>query len=135
MWAWPFGGAPEFSAQHVHELLEARKTGTQLPDEHPLRMFRGGVRLIDVRTEGEYAGGHIDGAESVSLTSFWNFRSRLEELKLSKDAEQLNLCICLSAHRSVSAVNLLREMGFENAFQLQGGMQAWRAANLPEVKQ
>ncbi len=130
---WPFGGAPEFSAQDVHAFLEARKTGAELPDGNPLRKFRG-VRLIDVRTEGEYAGGHIEGAESVSLASFWSFRSRMEALNLSKDPEQLNVAICLSAHRSVSAVNLLRELGFENAFQLQGGMQAWRAAGLPEVR-
>jgi rhodanese-related sulfurtransferase len=42
------------------------------------------------------------------------------------------VAICLTAHRSIPAVRLLRENGFE-ARQLQGGMLAWRAAQLPEV--
>ena len=41
--------------------------------------------------------------------------------------------VCLTAHRSVPAVRLLRERGFD-AVQLSGGMIAWRAARLPEAR-
>jgi rhodanese-related sulfurtransferase len=43
------------------------------------------------------------------------------------------VAVCLTAHRSVPAVRLLRERGFE-AVQLSGGMMAWRAARLPEAR-
>jgi rhodanese-related sulfurtransferase len=58
-------------------------------------------------------------------------RSRIESLKL--DPARPVVAICLTAHRSVPAVRLLRERGFD-AVQLSGGMIAWRAARLPEAR-
>jgi rhodanese-related sulfurtransferase len=54
-----------------------------------------------------------------------------QQLELSYDRQVL--AICLSAHRSISAVRALKELGFD-ALQLEGGMQSWRAAGLPEVR-
>ena len=45
----------------------------------------------------------------------------------------LLIAICLTAHRSIPAVRLLKQRGFE-ASHLAGGMLAWRAASLPEEK-
>lgn len=43
------------------------------------------------------------------------------------------VAICLTAHRSVTAVRLLKRRGYD-IVQLKGGMRAWRAAGLPEAK-
>ena len=51
-------------------------------------------------------------------------------LALPKDAEIY--VICLSAHRSIGALKWLREKGYANVKQLQGGMQAWRQQQLHE---
>jgi rhodanese-related sulfurtransferase len=56
-------------------------------------------------------------------------------MNLSKEKTHLNLMICLSAHRSIAAVRLMTEMGHENVFQLKGGMQDWRAKQLPEISE
>ena len=51
---------------------------------------------------------------------------------LNFDKEKPVVAICLSAHRSIPAVRLLRRSGFQNVTQLAGGMIAWRRHSLPE---
>lgn len=110
-WWLPFGDVPELTPEELSDLLAS-----------------GGVQLVDVRTSLEFNGGHIDGAVSVPII---DFPSKWPALGL--DASRVVVTICLSAHRSIPAVRLLREKGFD-AKQLKGGMLAWRAAKLPEVK-
>lgn len=123
-WLWTFGSVPELPAQQV--LDECAGKGND-------------CLIVDVRTEGEFGRGHIDGATSCSLVPPWSFRTRVVETLARLDPDWQTddrriVFICLSAHRSISAVKLLTEMGrANNVFQLQGGMQAWRAAGLPEV--
>jgi rhodanese-related sulfurtransferase len=83
-------------------------------------------QVLDVRTATEFAAGHVRGAVSVPVTAL---ASRLEALKL--DPMRPVVAICLTAHRSLPAVRLLRERGFD-ATELAGGMRAWRSLKLPE---
>lgn len=122
-WWWTFGSVPEVPAQ---EVFDNCVSGT---DESI---------IIDVRTRNEYDGGHIEGAKWCSLIPPWSFESRVTETlnaidPLWRENKRRILFICLSAHRSISGVKLLTQLGRTNVMQLQGGMQAWRAANLPEV--
>jgi rhodanese-related sulfurtransferase len=82
--------------------------------------------VIDVRTSSEFAAGHVEGAVHIPITEL---AGRLPELQLGP--VRLVVAICLTAHRSIPAVRLLRAHGLE-ARQLEGGMRAWRAAGLPE---
>jgi rhodanese-related sulfurtransferase len=109
-WWLPFGTVPEISpAQLAKELA-----GLPAP------------QLLDVRTAAEFARGYVRGAVSVPIQTL---AARLDALRL--DPSRRVVAICLSAHRSIPAVRLLRSRGFEAA-QLAGGMLAWRAAGLPE---
>lgn len=81
--------------------------------------------LLDVRTAAEFAAGHVEGAVSVPITAL---RGRLAGLGLPPGARVV--AICLSAHRSIPAVRLLRQEGHDAA-QLAGGMLAWWRAGLP----
>jgi len=110
-WWLPFGAVPELTALELHEVLH----GGSPP------------QLVDVRSELEFAAGHIAGAVSAPITSL---AERLPRLGL--DARRPVVAICLTAHRSIPAVRLLRREGLE-ARQLSGGMLAWRAARLPET--
>ena len=78
-------------------------------------------QLIDVRTSTEWRSGHIAGAIHVPITELG---AGIAGLKLDRDAPIV--AICRAAHRSIPAVRLLREHGFGNACQLQGGMLAWQ---------
>jgi rhodanese-related sulfurtransferase len=109
-WWLPFGPVPELPAAALAEQLR----GAAPP------------RLVDVRTAMEFTAGHIEGAVHVPITQL---ASRLHELGLEPGRPVV--AICLTAHRSIPAVRLLRGHGLE-AQQLAGGMLAWRAAGLPE---
>jgi rhodanese-related sulfurtransferase len=84
--------------------------------------------LLDVRTPGEFASGHIAGAVNVPVTSL---AGRIGSLGFPPGHPVV--AICLTAHRSPPAVRLLRRTGIE-ARQLAGGMIAWRMAGLPVVR-
>jgi rhodanese-related sulfurtransferase len=77
-------------------------------------------QVVDVRTATEWHRSRIPGAMNVPIQEL---RQRLDSLSL--DAGRPVIAICLSAHRSIPAVRLLRARGFEHAVQLQGGMLAW----------
>jgi rhodanese-related sulfurtransferase len=109
-WWFPFGPVPEVPAPALSRALR-----DLIPPQ-----------LIDVRTPQEFAAGHIEGAVNVPVTAL---AGRLPLLGL--DPERSVVAICLTAHRSIPAVRLLRGQGLE-VQQLAGGMLAWRAAGLPE---
>ncbi len=111
-WWLPFGRVPELDAAALAERL-ARKPQPQ---------------LVDVRTHAEFAGGHVRGAVNVPITEL---AARIDALEL--DPARPVVAICLSGHRSIPAVRLLRQRGFD-AVQLAGGMIAWRGQGLREER-
>jgi len=111
-WWLPFGRVPEVAARRLAVDLDAAPP----------------PQIIDVRTEGEFRRGHVRGAVSVPIAAL---PSRLAGLDL--DRSRPVVAICLTAHRSIPAVRLLRGAGFDAA-QLRGGMIAWRAAGYPEER-
>ena len=110
-WRMPFGNVPEVSARKLDKMCT-----------------EGSVRpqLIDVRSGTEWRSGHIAGAIHVPITELG---SRIASLQL--DETRPIVAICRAAHRSIPAVRLLQRHGFRSACQLQGGMLAWRQADLP----
>ncbi len=85
--------------------------------------------LLDVRTPGEYTGGHI----SKSLNIDWN-SSNAETMLKALDPNKTYYVYCMSGGRSASATNFMKESGFKNIVELNGGIMKWRASNLPEEK-
>jgi len=78
------------------------------------------IQLLDVRTSVEWKAGHIEGAVNIPLIEL---PKRINQLDFEKD--MLVVPICLSAHRSIPAVRLLKEKGFSDVRQLAGGMKRW----------
>lgn len=84
--------------------------------------------ILDVRTPGEYENGHIPNAQNID----WNndsFDTEVAKLDKSKPI----YVYCLSGNRSSSAAKKLRNDGFKQVFELDGGMMSWRSHNLPET--
>jgi rhodanese-related sulfurtransferase len=73
----------------------------------------GSVTLLDTRTAGEYAGGHIDGYVNIPVDEL---RERLNELEPSKPV----YVICQSGLRSYIACRILAQNGFD-CYNLSGG--------------
>ena len=82
------------------------------------------VRLLDVRTRQEFAGGHIPGAVNIPIGEL---AGRLSEL----DPARSLAVYCEVGGRASRAVDLLEANGFVAVLQVQGSMRAWRAAELP----
>jgi len=85
--------------------------------------------LIDVSEPAEYAAGHAGGARNVPL-------GKLESApgELPKNKALPLVVLCASGARSARAVGILKKLGYENARSLNGGLRAWREANLPVEK-
>ncbi len=71
--------------------------------------IEGGAILLDVRTEKEYAAGHIKGAVNISLGTI---RERYAEL----DSQKVYITYCSHGLRSVKAATLLKERGFKQVY-------------------
>lgn len=84
--------------------------------------------VLDVRTPGEFADGHIKGAINVDYRSD-SFRTELA--KLDRDATYI--VHCRSGGRSGSAVPILSELGFNSIIHLDGGILGWEKAGLETV--
>ncbi len=91
-----------------------------------LRAKHPDLRLIDVRTPGEFAAGHVAGSYNVPLPVLGEHEAELRE----HGAEPVVL-ICQSGRRATAAETQLRQAGFESMRVLDGGMVGWQAAGLP----
>lgn len=87
------------------------------------------VQLIDVRTPGEYAGGHIAGSTNIDYNAP-DFLDRMRKLDKNKPVA----LYCAVGGRSGNAAVKLKELGFSKIYDLAGGTQAWAANKLPLVK-
>jgi len=83
------------------------------------------VQLLDVRTPAEYAGGHIKG----SLLADWNNQTEFDRRVSFIDKDKPLFVYCLGGGRSAKAAEKLRSEGYKNVYELQGGVNAWKAAN------
>jgi phage shock protein E len=84
------------------------------------------ITVIDVRTPEEFAEGHIEGAMMIDFSAP-DFADRVAEL----DPEQEYLVYCRSGNRSGQAVAIMRKLGFDRVFDMEGGTVAYAAAGLP----
>lgn len=84
--------------------------------------------LIDVRTSEEFSKGHLENALNLDWKGS-EFQTQLEAI----DKKQTILVYCLSGGRSNQAAIAMREKGYINVLELEGGIMAWRAKSLPEV--
>ena len=84
--------------------------------------------LIDVSEPAEYAAGHVLGSKSVPLGQIASSNA------LPKNKALPLVVVCATGARSGKGAAALKKLGFENARALAGGLEAWRAANLPVEK-
>jgi phage shock protein E len=80
-------------------------------------MINAGASIIDVRTPGEYQGGHVAGSINIPMHEFLQ---RIEEVKALP--RPLILC-CASGNRSGQVTHYLNANGFEDAYNGGGWME------------
>ena len=82
--------------------------------------------VLDVRTPEEYAEGHLDGAVLVDFYDA-DFAEQLAAL----DSDVPYLVYCRSGNRSGQTLDVMEQLGFTSAVDVDGGIVAWSGAGLP----
>ena len=117
MLVWPLIGRRISGVKEV-ETLEA----TQLINH------RDAV-ILDVREDKEFVTGHLPNAKHIPLGQLI---ARLKDVEKFKNKPIV--VNCRSGARSATACGILRKNGFEEVYNLKGGINAWLQANMPVEK-
>ena len=73
-------------------------------------LAKQGAIILDVRSKGEYSGGHINGSMNISVDTLSSNLSKL------KDKNKTIITCCASGMRSASAKNILKSNGYTNVY-------------------
>jgi len=82
--------------------------------------------VVDVRPAADFRQGHIIHAINIPMSGLSGQIGRLEKYK-----SRPLIVSCRSGAQSGVAVKQLRKQGFEQVYNLRGGILAWQSANLP----
>ena len=80
------------------------------PKTNYAELLKKGAIIIDVRSKGEYAGGHIKGSVNIPVDQLRNNLSKL------KDKNKPIITCCASGMRSASAKGLLKASGYNEVY-------------------
>lgn len=86
---------------------------------------RGDVRLLDVRTPGEYESVHIRGSYNVPLDVLGEHAGEIRAI------EEPVVLVCQSGSRAGKAREALKESGMPNLHVLEGGVNGWVSSGRP----
>ena len=77
--------------------------------------------VLDVRTQEEFESGYIPKAINIDIQMGQSFIDEINSL----DKNKFYYVYCRSGARSSQAVQLMRELGFNDTFNLLGGILEW----------
>jgi hydroxyacylglutathione hydrolase len=110
--AWETGGYPltTLSTMSVDDLHRQLKSGRK-------------ITVLDVRTEGEWNAGHIEGAVHIH-------GGKLQERFADVPRDRPVAVVCGSGYRASIAASFLQREKYDAVSNVLGGMTAWKAASL-----
>ena len=92
-------------------------------------MNQGGVLVLDVRDEKEFAAGHLPKARHIPARELAGRVSEIAKFKAKPV-----IVTCKGGAHAGGAARLLKQQGFTTVYQLRGGLAAWQQASLPLEK-
>jgi rhodanese-related sulfurtransferase len=112
-------------------VLESRRGGQSLTPQLATNMVnQKDAVIVDLRDSDEFRTGHIAGSINIPAGQALD---RIAELEKYKDKP-----LILTCDMGAKASHLgrqLRTKGFSDLYRIQGGLNAWRSASLPVVKE
>jgi rhodanese-related sulfurtransferase len=119
-------------------LAEARARLRRLSPEEAEAAMRAGALLIDIRSEVQRDhDGKVPGARHIARNVFeWRCdpSSEWRDPEVADRSGRQLIVMCNEGYQSSLAAATLQRFGFENATDMAGGFQAWRAAGLDVVR-
>lgn len=121
-----------WNSKHESELAKTKELQESFPLLTPqavgekIRRDEKQPFVLDVRSPQEWTGGHIPGSINIPLR---DLQTDLE--KVPKDPDVNIVTVCGSGYRSSTAASMLKNAGYEDVSNMQGGMNEWNRLQLP----
>lgn len=103
---------------------------SNVPPQRVLELVDEGALLLDVRTVGEFRGGHVPNAVNIPVERPNTLAERWDELPRNRAI----VVYCQTGRRSVKASELLAERGFTEVYNVIGGYERWTSEGLPTTR-
>jgi rhodanese-related sulfurtransferase len=113
----------------AYELRARNENIAAVSPQDVVRLMNQGAMVIDLRPAEAFATGHVAGARQMSGEQILKANETLKKQK-----EKVVVVYDDTGSLGASAVRQLAAQGFTKAFNLRGGIAAWRAENLPLSK-
>lgn len=113
----------------VYELRTRNENVSAVSPQDVVRLMNQGALVIDLRPADAFSTGHVAGARQMSGEQILKAGDTLKKQK-----EKVLVVYDDTGSLGAAAVRQLAAQGFTKAFNLRGGITAWRAENLPLSK-
>lgn len=110
----------------VYEVRARRDSFAAISPQDLIRLQNRGAVVLDLRSSEDYAAGHISGARDFDSAQLLQANETLR-----KHREKPVIVYCGDGSTGAAAARVLQRQGFAQAFNLRGGLAAWRTENLP----
>ncbi|MCW9046885.1 MAG: rhodanese-like domain-containing protein [Gammaproteobacteria bacterium] len=114
---------------------EAKSQITEIEVSEVVSLLDDGYQVLDVREPAEFISGTIDGAMNVprgviEAAADRQFPGRNVNMQ---DRDKKWVLLCATSGRSAMAAVALQQMGFKNIKNINGGIAAWKEAEMQVV--
>lgn len=110
----------------VFEIRARQDSYAGISPQELIRFMNQGALVLDLRPPGDFDAGHIGNARRMDSADVLKAGETLR-----KHREKPVVVYCNSGSLGASAARILAGQGFAKAYNLRGGITAWRAENLP----
>jgi rhodanese-related sulfurtransferase len=110
----------------IFELRARAEEQASISPQDLVRLVNQGALVIDLRAQDQYRAGHVSGARQMNGEQILKAGDTLKRHK-----EKPVVVYDDGGSLAHSAVRQLVAQGFTKAFNLRGGLAAWRSENLP----
>ncbi|MCF6247376.1 MAG: rhodanese-like domain-containing protein [Desulfobacula sp.] len=111
-------GCSNATQNNTYKNINAKQAFELIQDED--------ILILDVRTKGEYAKGHIKNSVLIPVQVLNTDYIKIKTYKKSKI-----LIYCRSGSRSVTASKILLKKGFIHLYNMTGGIKDWSKNSYP----
>lgn len=130
----PAVGVYHYTAGHLSGIIEAVEYSVSTYQEVSALEAVDFIKnrqpfVLDVRSSGEFASGHLEGAALIPVGSL---KKRIAEIETNK--EDPIFVYCKSGNRSTVAARILIDAGFKQVINLRHGVNDWKRQQLHLVR-
>ncbi len=112
-----------------NELRLRSNAGSFLDPANVVSLINKGAAVLDLRSAERFATGHVVGARNIPVDQLESSAD-----KLKRYSGKSVIVYCDNGTSCGKALAELRQLGFEHAVAMRGGLQAWTQENMPLVK-